>query len=258
MGEVILLDNLRRKRERIREEEKVKARLLVEAHGKPSAYVPNDLLVQAGLLRKYLGAVGWADISVASHPLPKGAEGWFAIPRWENVASTYCGAVEKVFTALMKARKGNFFNYHEGMLSSLFLRESKYAEEYWARVRTAQPERGILVVAAQFGMRYRYRSVREARWAMQKNEFGLGAFAIGCMLLTHPKRLQRWDDLWIDCPGDKVGGAECNGPLFTAQDDCDVEPLKVPYFRFISNTLEFKCGEDRFVSSSFGSASVFI
>jgi hypothetical protein len=35
------------------------------------------------------------------------------------------------------------------------------------------------------------------------HEFGLGAFAIGSMLLTHPIRLKHYDDLWIDCAGDE-------------------------------------------------------
>ena len=38
---------------------------------------------------------------------------------------------------------------------------------------------------------------------MSANEFGLGAFAVGIMLLTHPERLQHHDDLWIDCAGDE-------------------------------------------------------
>jgi hypothetical protein len=32
---------------------------------------------------------------------------------------------------------------------------------------------------------------------MNANECGLGAFAIGIMLLTHPERLKHYDDLWI-------------------------------------------------------------
>jgi len=47
----------------------------------------------------------------------------------------------------------------------------------------------ILVVPAQFGLRHRGRSVRRVREVMNANEFGLGVFAIGIMLLTHPERL---------------------------------------------------------------------
>jgi hypothetical protein len=38
---------------------------------------------------------------------------------------------------------------------------------------------------------------------MAGNEFGLGVFAFGCMLLTHPERLSTGDTLMIDCSGDE-------------------------------------------------------
>jgi hypothetical protein len=38
---------------------------------------------------------------------------------------------------------------------------------------------------------------------MAANEFGLGAFALGCMLITHPERLSDINTLMIDCSGDE-------------------------------------------------------
>ncbi|MBU0624750.1 hypothetical protein KKF05_00220 [Patescibacteria group bacterium] len=76
----------------------------------------------------------------------------------------------------------------------------------------------ILVVPAQFGLRHRGRSVRRAREVFMANEFGLGAFAIGIMLLTHPEREVQWEQLHVDCAGDEfapeAGGGFSGAPLF--------------------------------------------
>jgi hypothetical protein len=85
-----------------------------------------------------------------------------------------------------------------------------------------QKDHDILVVAAQFGLRHRGRSVRRAREVMNASEFCLGAFAIGIMLLTHPERLKHYDDLWIDCAGDEFSyggdGQFGNAPCFSFDD----------------------------------------
>jgi hypothetical protein len=45
--------------------------------------------------------------------LPSGAEGYFAIPRWQNLAGTYNEAIEKVLAKLASTRP--FYNYREAM-----------------------------------------------------------------------------------------------------------------------------------------------
>jgi len=110
-----------------------------------------------------------------------------------------------------------------------------------------QKDHDILVVAAQFGIRHRGRSVRRAREVFAANEFGLGAFAIGIMLLTHPERLSNYDDLWIDSSGD-----EFDDP------GAVVRFGKAPFFRFGGGGVGF--GTDWFVGASrrCGSASAFV
>jgi hypothetical protein len=53
-------------------------------------------------------------------------------------------------------------------------------------------------VGAQAGMLPRCSSAPRTRAAMAGNEYGLGEFSIGCMLLTHPERLSTRDTLTID------------------------------------------------------------
>ena len=101
------------------------------------------------------------------------------------------------------SKKRRFDNRVLGKLGPAFLRQSdrtKLAERILAE---QQPGCEILVVGAQAGLLHRGCSARRARVVMATNEFGLSAFALGCMLLTHPERLSHADTLMIDCSGDE-------------------------------------------------------
>ena len=81
-----------------------------------------------------------------------------------------------------------------------------------------QAGHNILIIPVQFGLLHRGQSVRRAREVFQSNEFGLGSFQVGIMLLTHPERLVQWDQLHLDCAGDEYApgadGVFCHAPLF--------------------------------------------
>ncbi len=134
---------------------------------------------------------------------PTWVEKFFANFDWRIIASTYGEAVQKVFDLLKKTRDGEFYNYREDRLGSEYLRQSQKSIKAWEKFGDEQKDHNILIVPAQFGLRYRGLSVRRARVVMNAQEFGLGAFDIGIMLLTHPERLQHYDDLYIDCAGDE-------------------------------------------------------
>jgi hypothetical protein len=169
----------------------------------PQSYRRKDLIAQTNMLRQLIPGVGFADEKLSESSLPEGAEGHFAIPRWEKIAPTYREAVEKVFALLSKQRNGKFYNYREGKLSEQYLRQTEQTKAMFQKLGDEQKGYDILVVPAQFGKRHAGRSVRRAREVMDVNEFGLGAFAVGIMLLTHPERLVDYNDLWIDCAGDE-------------------------------------------------------
>jgi hypothetical protein len=201
---------------------------------------------QAGLLRQIFPGIGFADERLARRRVPEGAEGWFAIPRWETIAPAYGGAVERVFVELAKRRGGKFVNFCEGQLGEPYLRQTNAARSAFQKIGDEQKGHGVLVVAAQFGIAHRGRSVRRARERMRPNEFGLGAFEAGIMLLTHPERLQRYDDLSIDCAGDE----------YSAHGDGEIE--NAPYFGFYGGWLEFDKGRFEDANDRFGSASGFL
>lgn len=158
--------------------------------------------------------------------LPNGAEGWFAIPTVDAVAAKhfpevtdpadrYCRAVELVLEKIGKSRK--FYNYREGEITPNRLRQ--HARTLHALGQIGETQKGdILIVPAQYGMRHRGRSVRRAREVFVAGEFGLGAFAVGCMALTHPDRYVRWEELDTDCAGDEFApgadGGVSGAPVF--------------------------------------------
>jgi hypothetical protein len=175
--------------------------------------------------------------------LPEGVEKLFLIPNYEKVAPTYGEAVQKVLDLIKQTRNGAFYNYREGELGADQLRQSQKSTMMFQKLGDEQKEHDILVVPAQFGIRHRGRSVRRAREVMNANECGLGAFAIGIMLLTHPERLMHYDDLWIDCAGDEF--APFAGGDFS----------RSPFFKFDDGKVRFDAGDVSIAYDCFGSAS---
>ncbi len=214
----------------------------------PNDYKPKGITAQTNLLRRLFPGVGFADEKLADAPLPPNAEAYFAIPRWESLAQTYQEAVEKVLAAFQKLHGCKFANYHEGELGPDRLRQEERARACLTDLGERQKGYDILVVPAQLGLRHRGRSVRRAREVMQDagNEFGLGAFAVGIMLLTHPERQVTWEQLHVDCAGDEYAPR------------ADGKFVKAPVFDCDDGKLRFRMGWSDGARSDFGSVSVFL
>ncbi len=205
---------------------------------------PNDVIAQTNLLRQLFPGVGFASEQMA-RPVVANAEGDFAVPRWQTMAPTYGEALQKVLDALDKAYKGRFKNWRKGQLGPDNLRQSAKSVAFWEQIGEQQKGFDILLIPAQFGIRHRGRSVRRAREVMEANEFGLGAFAVGIMLLTHMDRLQQYDDLWIDCAGDEYHDPQSSAAPFD----------RAPYFGFGGGERRFGAGWSGGAGEGFGSAS---
>ncbi|MDO8579378.1 MAG: hypothetical protein Q7R72_00710 [bacterium] len=179
--------------------------------------------------------------------VPSGAEGLFAIPKWQTIAPTYSEAIQKVLDAIKKVRYGKFVNYRDGQINEQRLRQTAKTKTAFDMLGDEQKDHDILVVSAQFGIRHRGRSVRRAREVFSQNEFGLGAFAVGIMILTHAKRFQHYDDLWIDCAGD-----EFDDPY------AGVRFAQAPYFGWHGGAAMFNADGFSYAYESCGSASAFV
>lgn len=165
---------------------------------------PKPISEQVAILLERLPALGNAtyDKKLATRPLPPNTEGWFAIPRWEKLGSSYTDAVERMFRSFWPTWN---FNIHHRPIGRSHLRQLAETTRAFQRLGDEQFGHDILVVPAQFGLRHRGRSARRARETMNVDEFALGVFAVGCMLLTHPERQQliKQKQLQVDCAGDE-------------------------------------------------------
>jgi len=226
------------------------------SYGYLSGYKPNrdqaievivaDFEKQVGVLDELFncGKRFNPDWIVRTHSLcPQWVEKFFASFDWHKIAPTYGEAVQKVLDLIKQTRNGKFHNYREGKLGSQHLRQHS---KMFQTIGEEQKDHDILVVPAQFGLNHRGKSVRRAREVMSASEFGLGAFAIGVMLLTHPERLQNYNDLWIDCAGDEYAPGADDGFSFA------------PYFRFGDGEVKFGADWIGRPSGGYGSVSGFV
>ncbi len=192
----------------------------------PESYKLKGVTEQANRLREIFPGIGYENVVLAERPVPEVAEGNFVIPRWETVAQTYNEAVSKVLVLVGSTRR--LHNYREGQFGPKHLRQSARTTDMFQKLGNRQKGHDLLVIPAQFGLRHRGRSVRRARekFVFVGNEFGLGAFATGIMLLTHPARFERFEDLYVDCAGDEYApgadGAFFGTPVWGIGDDGDL------------------------------------
>lgn len=230
--------------------DKFKSEETKSSYGYPLGYKVKDLVPQSNDLRGLIGGVGFFDqdylalIESGKIVLPEGAEGWFAIPHWQKIAPTYNEAVKKILALI--ASKRNFYNWREGQLGPDWLREHQRTTQMFDALAKQQKNAEVLIVPAQFGLRHRGRSVRRAREVFASNEFGLGAFAVGCMLLTHPEREAQWEQLHVDCAGDEYSP------------DADGRFGEAPLFYFRGGRVWFVTLFVSSVGGRYGSASGFL
>ncbi|MBI2627716.1 hypothetical protein HYW72_02165 [Candidatus Nomurabacteria bacterium] len=211
-------------------------------YGYFSGYKPGvqDLDRQIARLQELFPGLGSANpeyleqVKSGKVALPKCCEKFGTVPNWKKrldlFGAIYNDVLATVLGLIKETRNGKFNNYREGQLGQERLRQSARSIAFWNQLIEEQGNPDILIVPFQFGFRHRGRSTRRATEVMigTLGEFGLGAFAISCLLLTHEERLQNYDDLWIDAPGD-----EFDDP------DSGVRFGHAPYFRFRGGRVGF-------------------
>ncbi len=216
----------------------------------PKFYKPKSLMEQVEILGEFFPNISqlrdehWQSLYKA---LPANAEGWFVLPRWQKIAPTYGQAVRRVLEIIASKRRfQNSYGWNFG--ANNLRRHPKTAKMLQVIGDRQNPPFGgdIMVVPAQFGLRHRGRSDRRAQAIVSENEFLLGAFEVGSMLLTHPEREVDWEHLHVDCAGDEFAP------------DGDGKFSAAPVFCFYEGNLEFDVDPiDRFFEH-YGAASGFL
>ena len=182
------------------------------------SYWPN-LNPAADLLRYYR-------VRYQTLQFPKWVKGHLAIIRPGFFSNKYGEELEEILKILARDRNGKFHNYCEGQLGPEYLRQLAETKKAFQRLELEQ-KGNILIISVQSGSHYAGLSAHCAHRMFVANEFGLGAFIAGIMLITHPERLQCLDDLSVDCAGDEYALA------------ADGQFDYVPSFRFDVDGLEF-------------------
>ena len=181
----------------------------------PPAYVVKPWQEQVATLKKRFPELSTnqseASIErvVEEYRLPDGAEGWFVIPKYQQVARNYVEAVELVLALLASNRR--FRNWRRGHLAADALRSLKHSDQMMRQRIDAQAG-ALTVLPAQLGRRYAAYSADLTIRTLASTEFCLGAFAVGCILLTHDERFPGEAELGVTMPGDVYARAP-GGPF---------------------------------------------
>jgi hypothetical protein len=234
---------------------------VVSEYGYFSGYTPRimDIDWQITLLREIFPGLGNTNpeylkkVKYKIITLPRLAEKFAAIPNYRKChrlfGYTYNEALQKALDVLRGRRK--FVGGYQDHLDAKRLRQSVRSIEFWDRLIEEQGNPDILIVPIQFGDLYSGLYINQARRVIAKmpNEFGLGAFAVCTMLLTHPERLMNDKDLCIDCSGD-----EFDNPSSCIRFD------RAPFFYFVYGFVGFNMFPVNVIGAkaSHGAASGFI
>ena len=147
--------------------------------------------------------------------VPEDADGLFVVPKPSSIAAKlrisdpfgegYGQMLEaSVLAHLASQRK--FHNYRAGELTPDRVRVRQSAAYAIRKLEEEQPEGDFLVFPAQTGKKWGGYSPQNAQWNIERkseNEFPLPAWCVGHIILTNPTRLDRYEILWIACPGDE-------------------------------------------------------
>lgn len=167
------------------------------SYGYPKGFQIRSVAEQVETLLKHFSGLDASHVQeLASGELPEGAEGWAVIPKPEVVGKTYHEALESILSLIVKDRK--FKNWIEGELTEKHMKLTDKTS--LSHVKLNEHPGDFWVVPFQFGSRHRGKSVRRARTVFTETEFGLGAYEVAILLLTHPGRIQP-GHLNIDCAG---------------------------------------------------------
>ncbi|MFH1111775.1 MAG: hypothetical protein V1712_01755 [Patescibacteria group bacterium] len=175
----------------------------------PEEYVRKPIIDQVNMLHQIFlelsieQTMRFINEILPNIPIPEDFTQWFgwdAWPRWEKIGSTYQAATDRILKVLAKTRR--FHNYREGKLDSQYLQQQERSILLYEQMKAQQPG-DIIIAPSQLGLRHRGRSTRRAIEVFRPNEVGHGWFSGAAMLLTHPEREVRWEQLHMDLPGDK-------------------------------------------------------
>ncbi|MCA9363770.1 hypothetical protein KC727_00940 [Candidatus Kaiserbacteria bacterium] len=191
-------------------------------HVYPPEYKPLGIVEQVKVLQK-VPAFAELDAAWALNEAPAWYDDldlpdWIENPLvyvWHESLGGYHNALDLILKAIAKERK--FYNYRDGQLTPERLRQSEATREAELKLKADQPG-DFLIVPSQVGDRWGNYPVKEVRESYDEGEFGHGSVAGGCLILSHPNRIVRFDELDMDFPGDEFDDPDADDPFGRAPD----------------------------------------
>lgn len=141
--------------------------------------------------------------SLAIMDLPKNAEDWYAIPKWQRLGNTYCRALKRMLDSINNLRKGSFCPFYDGRWMNLDdIELKKETKEAINILNLQQGGYDFLVFPCQLGSNRPEESVEDALDSLSPHEFPLGPFEVASIILTHQDIIKKSDEFSsIVCPG---------------------------------------------------------
>lgn len=174
------------------------------------------------------------------------AERWFVVPKPGAVADTYEKAL-KIGLDMLAERGFLRKDWWEAWKDRFHVKQRDHTVAALASLGETQ-EGDALIIPAQLGLQYRGFSPKQVEKLIEKEdspEFGLDAFTVAMILLTHPHRLKEYKDLWIHCVGEELDV------------DLDGEHEHLPIFGFSQDAVHFMDSYEKIGASLSGSATGF-
>lgn len=120
---------------------------------------------------------------------PEWVEKFFVTVPWQTIAPTYAEAVIAVLALLGRSSDGAFENCRGDQIAPEKFQQYAPTAAAMKKLFEQQKSSSTLIIPGQLGLRHYGRSVRKVREVMQLDEFGLGTFVFGTVLLGRPGRL---------------------------------------------------------------------
>jgi len=214
----------------------LKPRCVMEELIYPRCYHPKDLWKQIEIINQFIPVETNENFikNAMEACLPDGAEALFVIPK---LRSNYTRATSEALKIIEEKRR---FHCHVEIERKKFCREEKTIKCLDILSRAQKDAGDIIIIPAQFGARHLGRSVNLVRKKMASNEFGLGAYEVAWMLITHNERENVINKVHMDCPGDTYSA------------------IYSPYFDYVQKWMEFAVRESKRSVYDTGSVTGFL
>jgi hypothetical protein len=211
------------------------------------ALTVEKIVKQVNVLGQLFPGIGYANERLALQHPPKGAEDWYAVPKWNMVGKTYVGALEKALSLISNIRKGSLCPYYGNRwIDFADLKINKQTENAINILNIQQEPYDVIVFPCQLGINRIGQSSLDSKNNLSPWEFPLDPFSVACILLTHQDiTLKSKEIVSILCPGseyDRAGDGSFSG---------------TPSFVFYDDVVEFIDIYEDILDESFGPATGF-